>query len=182
MEKQYEILFMDRHVEIVDYETVDKIIDELEMFERTDVCQIHELENDGTLGETIWTEEEGLFVRDFGFDDEYDDEDDDEFYEDGSELFMEDYSNIIGVIDDILEDLDLTNTEEKVLFDKLNIVKSDENILKEIKEYCIDRVCDSKVICDYITEYTISELGDMDGIWNEFGDILRDSIYEYFEF
>ena len=63
MEKRYEILFFDRHTEIVDRETMEGIVDELEMFERDDVNQIHELEDDDTLGETIWTEEEGLFVR-----------------------------------------------------------------------------------------------------------------------
>lgn len=63
---KYEILYSDKHVEIVDFETVDKIIEELEMFERTDISQIHLLKEDGDF-ETIWTEEEGLFVEDFGF-------------------------------------------------------------------------------------------------------------------
>lgn len=63
MEKRYEILFFDRHTEIVDRQTMESIVDELELFERDDVNQIHELEDDGTLGKTIWTEEEGLFVR-----------------------------------------------------------------------------------------------------------------------
>ena len=61
--KQYEILFTDRHVEVVDRDTMEEIVDELELFERWDVSQIHELEDNGDLGETIWTEEEGLFVR-----------------------------------------------------------------------------------------------------------------------
>jgi hypothetical protein len=74
--KKYEVLFTDRHVEIMDYDTVDNLITELEMFERWDVSQIHELEDNGEIGETIWTEEEGLFVRDFGFDE---DEEDDEY-------------------------------------------------------------------------------------------------------
>jgi hypothetical protein len=175
MEK-YEILYHDRRTEIVDHDTVDNIIDELESFERDDVCQIHLLKNDGDF-DTIWTEEEGLFVDEFGFDTE-----DDEYYEDASELFAEDNSNIIGVIESILEDLDLSNPEEKVLFDKLTKVKSDETVLKELKDYCIDHVCDSEEINNYIYDFTVSELGDMDGIWNEFGDVLRDSIYKYFEF
>ena len=72
--KKYEVLFTDKHTEIVDHDTVDQMITDLELFERTDVSQIHLLKDDGDF-ETIWTEEEGLFVRDFGFDD---DEDDDE--------------------------------------------------------------------------------------------------------
>ena len=35
--KKYEVLYMDRHVEIVDFDTVDKLIDELECSERWDV-------------------------------------------------------------------------------------------------------------------------------------------------
>ena len=80
--KKYEVLYTDRRSEIVDFETVDKLIDELEMFERFDVSQIHELKDDGDF-ETVWTEEEGLFVRDFGYeiddDDEYEDWDDEEY-------------------------------------------------------------------------------------------------------
>ena len=74
-----EVLFNDRHTEIVDFETVDKMIDELELFERDDVSQIHLLKDDGDF-DTIWTEEEGLFVRDFGYDtrDDIDEDFDDE--------------------------------------------------------------------------------------------------------
>lgn len=59
---KYEILYFDRHTEIVDKETMEQIVDELEMFERFDVSQIHLLKDDGDF-DTIWTEEEGLFVR-----------------------------------------------------------------------------------------------------------------------
>lgn len=59
--KQYEILFFDGHTEIVDEETVDSIINELESFDRDDVNQIHLLRKNGDF-KTIWTEEEGLFV------------------------------------------------------------------------------------------------------------------------
>jgi hypothetical protein len=176
--KKYEVLYTNRKVEVVDFDTVDKLIDELEMFERFDVSQIHELEDNGDIGDTIWTEEEGLFVRNFG-----DDEDDEEeYYEDGTELFNEDLSNITGVIESILEDLDPSDSDEKILYDKLVKVKEDQEELLEIKNFCMDRVCNNNTICNYISDYTVSELGDMDGIWNEFGDILRDSIYEYFDF
>ena len=81
MEK-YEILYHDRRTEIVDHDTVDDIITELEMFERTDISQIHLLKDNGDF-DTVWTEEEGLFVDGFGlptrddYDDDYDDEDED---------------------------------------------------------------------------------------------------------
>jgi hypothetical protein len=62
--KKYEILFNDRHTEIVDHETMENLVYELESFERTDVSQIHEYDesNPDEIGETIWTEEEGLFI------------------------------------------------------------------------------------------------------------------------
>lgn len=84
MEK-YEILYHDRRTEIVDHDTVDNIITELEMFERTDVSQIHLLKDNGDF-DTVWTEEEGLFVDGFGLptrDDDYDEDEDD--YEDLNE-------------------------------------------------------------------------------------------------
>jgi hypothetical protein len=60
---KYEILYFDRHTEIVDKETMEQMVDQLEMFERTDVSQIHRIYKSGKLGKTIWTEEEGLLVR-----------------------------------------------------------------------------------------------------------------------
>lgn len=60
--KQYEILFSDKHTEVVNHETMEDLVYELESFERDGVSQIHELNKDGSLGETIWTEEEGLFI------------------------------------------------------------------------------------------------------------------------
>lgn len=62
--KQYEILYFDGHTEIVDSKTMEDLVYELESFERDDVNQIHEYDenNPDEVGETIWTEEEGLFV------------------------------------------------------------------------------------------------------------------------
>ena len=61
----FEILYSDRHTEIMNYEDTSKLVDQLEMFERTDISQIHRIYKNGKLGKTIWTEEEGLFVRNF---------------------------------------------------------------------------------------------------------------------
>lgn len=60
--KQFEILFNNGKTEIWNGTDTENLIYELESFERDDVSQIHELEEDGSLGKTIWTEEEGLFV------------------------------------------------------------------------------------------------------------------------
>jgi hypothetical protein len=116
------------------------------------------------------------------FDLDFDEPTDEEYYEDGSELFMLDLSNIEGTIDDILVDLDLDEPKERELYNKLIKVKKDRDTLEDIKLKCIDNVCDNDTICNYISDYSISELEDMDGIWNVFGDILRDTIYEYFDF
>jgi hypothetical protein len=84
--KKYEILFNDHHTEIVDHETMENLVYELESFERDDVSQIHEYDesNPDEVGKTIWTEEEGLFVS-YG---ELDSDDEDE---DESGVDLEDY-------------------------------------------------------------------------------------------
>ena len=103
--KKYEVIYTNRKVEIVDEETVDKMIDELEMFERTDVSQIHLLKDDGDF-DTIWTEEEGLFVDGFGYPtrDDYDD-DEDEY--DDEYLARTDFYKAVAEAD-----LELLNEEE----------------------------------------------------------------------
>ena len=62
--KKYEILYTNGNVEIVDQDTMENLVYELESFERDDVSQIHEYDetNPDKVGKTIWTEEEGLFV------------------------------------------------------------------------------------------------------------------------
>ena len=111
----------------------------------------------------------------------YEMDNEEEFYNDGSELFSEDLTNITGTIESIQLDLDLTNETDKALNSKLEEALKDESLLSELKEFCIDKVCDSERIDNYISDYTISELGDMDGIWNTFGDILEEAIIEYFK-
>jgi hypothetical protein len=119
---------------------------------------------------------------DLDFDIPEDKDIDDEYYEDGTELFSLDLSNIEGTIESIIEELDLTEPDEKELYNKLVRVKDDKTVLSELKEICMDNVCNSDIISNYISDYSVSELGDMDGIWNEFGDILRETVYKYFDF
>lgn len=115
---------------------------------------------------------------------DYDDEDEDEedFYEDPSELFDSDYSNVIGLMSDMLDELDITDTNEKALHNKIVKFLKHPEQHDEIKQMSVDAVNDSDTIWDYISEYSCAELGEMDGIWNEFGDILRGVIYKYFGF
>ena len=61
----FEILYNDNHTEVMNHDDTSKLVDELEMFERDDVNMIHRILKSGKLGKTIWTEEEGLLVRNF---------------------------------------------------------------------------------------------------------------------
>ena len=61
----FEILYNDNRTEVMNYDDTSKLVDELEMFERDDVNMIHRILKSGKLGKTIWTEEEGLLVRNF---------------------------------------------------------------------------------------------------------------------
>jgi len=61
--KKYVVSYLDGREEIVDHDQVEEIILELEGFDRWDVNMIHEYREDGELGKTVWTEEEGLFVN-----------------------------------------------------------------------------------------------------------------------
>jgi hypothetical protein len=61
----FEILYTNGTTEIMNKEDTSKLVNELEMFERDDVSQIHRISKSGKLGKTIWTEEEGLFDRTF---------------------------------------------------------------------------------------------------------------------
>ena len=65
--RKYEVLFFDGHIEIMNHDDTVELVDLLEAFEQDDVSQIHRLNKDGTLGKTIWTEEEGLLVKTFHY-------------------------------------------------------------------------------------------------------------------
>ena len=60
----------------------------------------------------------------------YEIECEEEYYEDGSELFSNDLSNIVGLIEDVIQpDLDLTDEKDKALYDELEVVKKDTELL-----------------------------------------------------
>ena len=61
--KKYEIMFKNGKIEVVDFDTMEDLVYELESFERDDVNMIDELDNNGKCVKRIWTEEEGLFVN-----------------------------------------------------------------------------------------------------------------------
>lgn len=112
--KQYEVIYSDKHTEVVDEKTVDQMINELEMFERTDVSQIHLLKDDGDF-DTIWTDEEGLFVRDFGLPCR-DDEDSSDVPEEVVEKLVDKfYEGITGMSWDVWCDTSSTDKERIVV-------------------------------------------------------------------
>jgi hypothetical protein len=61
--KKYEIMFKNGKIEVVDFDTMEDLVYELESFERDDVNMIDELDDNGECVKRIWTEEEGLFVN-----------------------------------------------------------------------------------------------------------------------
>lgn len=75
--KKYEIMFKNGKFEIWNSKDTEDLIYELESFERDDVNMIDELNENGECVKRIWTEEEGLFVGDFGLPCR----DDDDYYE-----------------------------------------------------------------------------------------------------
>lgn len=61
--KKYEISYKNGKIEVVDFNTMEDLVYELESFERDDVNMIDELDDNGECVKRIWTEEEGLFVN-----------------------------------------------------------------------------------------------------------------------
>lgn len=106
---RYEILYHDRHTEIVDEDTINDLISELESFERTDVSQIHQLNDDDSLGDTIWTEEEGLFPTAFFA----------KYYGDYDEYTDDVLDVSASEVDDLARDV-LGDTEFNIAFDEDN--------------------------------------------------------------
>lgn len=104
---------------------------------------------------------------------------DEELYNDGSELFDSERSNVVGVIEAMIEDLDPSDPEYEITKKKLTDLLNNPEQLEELKDLAVNRVCDNDTINSYISDYTISELGDMDGIWNEFGDCLESVVHEF---
>ena len=59
----YEILFHDGHTEIVDRETAGDIAYAAYCCDRTDISQVHYIKKDGSLGRTVFTDEEGFIGK-----------------------------------------------------------------------------------------------------------------------
>lgn len=111
-----------------------------------------------------------------------DDEDDEEFYEDVVELFDPSGIGFAKVlvdtyIKDILED---TSVEEPSK-EKLRKVVASEEQLGDLIEVINAALEESATLQNYISDYSVAELGDMDGPWNTVIDITNDSIFSFIE-
>ena len=60
--KKFKVQYSNRTTEIMNGQQVDKLIDQLEMFERYDVNQIYLVNNKDEFVDMIWTEEDGLRI------------------------------------------------------------------------------------------------------------------------
>lgn len=109
-------------------------------------------------------------------------EDDEEFYEDVIELFDPSGIGFTKVlvdtyIKDILED---TSVEE-LSKEKLRKVVASEELLDELVEVIKTALDESATLQNYISDYSVAELGDMDSPWNTVMDITNDSIFAFIE-
>lgn len=59
---RFEIVYFGDKTEIVNGQEVDKLIDELESFEKDGISQIQLVDENNEMIEIIWTEEEGLLI------------------------------------------------------------------------------------------------------------------------
>lgn len=59
---RFEVVYFGDKTEIVNGQEVDKLIDELEAFERDGISQIQLVDENNEMIEIIWTEEEGLLI------------------------------------------------------------------------------------------------------------------------
>ena len=110
------------------------------------------------------------------------DEDDEEFYEDVVELFDPSGIGFTKVlvdtyIKDILED---TSVEEPSK-EKLRKVVASEEQLGDLIEAINAALEESTTLQNYISDYSVAELGDMDGPWNTVMDITNVSIFSFIE-
>lgn len=59
---RFEVVYFGDKTEVVNGQEVDKLIDELESFERDGISQIQLVDENNEMIEIIWTEEEGLLI------------------------------------------------------------------------------------------------------------------------
>lgn len=59
---RFEVVYFGDKTEIVNGQEVDKLIDELESFERDGISQIQLVDENNEMIKIIWTEEEGLLI------------------------------------------------------------------------------------------------------------------------
>jgi hypothetical protein len=109
-------------------------------------------------------------------------EDDEEFYEDVVELFDSSGIGFTKVlvdtyIKDILEDASVEEPNKE----KLRKIVASEELLDELIEVIKTALDESATLQNYISDYSVAELGDMDSPWNTVMDITNDSIFAFID-
>ncbi len=107
-------------------------------------------------------------------------EDDEEFYEDVIELF--DPSDIgfnKVLVDTYIKDILEDPSVEEPSKEKLRKVVASEELLDELVEVIKTALEESATLHNYISDYSVAELGDMDSPWNTVMDITNDSIFSF---
>ena len=101
-----------------------------------------------------------------------------EYYENPDELFgVGDPHDILvsGYIKNMLEDEDVDNGDKRKLREIVNSTELQDELLAVIYE----DLNNSNALCNYISDFSVEEIGKMDGPWNTVMDIVNESIGKF---
>ena len=101
-----------------------------------------------------------------------------EYYESPDELFgVGDPHDILvsSYIKNMLEDGDIDNGDKRKLREIVNSTELQDELLAVIYE----DLNNSDALCNYISDFSVEEIGKMDGPWNTVMDIVNESIGKF---
>ena len=101
-----------------------------------------------------------------------------EYYESSDELFgVGDPRDILvsSYIKNMLEDEDVDNGDKRKLRKIVNSTELQDKLLAVIYE----DLNNSDVLCNYISDFSVEEIGKMDGPWNTTMDIVNESVGKF---
>ena len=101
-----------------------------------------------------------------------------EYYESPDELFgVGDPHDILvsSYIKNMLEDEDVDNGDKRKLREIVNSTELQDELLAVIYE----DLNNSNALCNYSSDFSVEEIGKMDGPWNTVMDIVNESIGKF---
>lgn len=101
-----------------------------------------------------------------------------DYYTDPSEMLQKNGESTKGLIElRILPNLYPSERDLKIILTE--VIKHPE-MVEVLDDFCAHRIMECKELCDYVNDYTVYELSEMDCVWNTLADVLERSIREYF--